>query len=261
MNDTQAAPDRVRTERLKAYRQAEGTRTTNERDQEVLRHLPLVQTVVERLCAGLPRSVDKDDLFHAGVIGLIDALNRYDASRDTAFSTYAVLRIRGQIIDELRDRDWVPRGVRERARAYQQAVTDLHGELGRMPSDTELARRLGVPEDELDALAQSTQLVGQVSLESPTGEDGELGDALAKRDDESADPSRHLEADDRRQVLARLLATLSEQDRLVVKLYYFENLLMKEIAEILGVTESRICQIHSRVIALLRARVGDALAL
>mgnify|MGYP000111277947 CR=1 FL=1 len=218
-----------------AYRSAEAVRGEGEREREILRHLPLVHSVVERVCAHLPPSVDRDDLFHAGVIGLIDALGRFDASRDNAFSTYAVLRIRGQIIDELRARDWVPRGARERAREYQ---------------------RLGVPEDDLPAREHEAQLAIQVSLDAPTGEDGSLGDGVAALAHADSDPARHIEDADRRAVLLRVLATLSEQERRVVKLYYFENLLMKEIAALLGVTESRICQIHGRILAVLRMRLG-----
>jgi RNA polymerase sigma factor for flagellar operon FliA len=248
----------VYSDRVKAYKAAEHTRTGGEREQEILRHLPLVHTVVDRVCASLPATVDRDDLFHAGVIGLIDALSRFDASRDNAFSTYAVMRIRGQVIDELRARDWVPRGARERARDYQQAVTELTGDLGRLPSDHELASHLGVPVEEMLSIEREAQLVVQVSLDAPLSDD-QLGggSALARADDETANPARHLERADRQRMIAELLDTLSEQERMVIKLYYFENLLMKEIAEVLGVTESRVCQIHGRTMAVLRGRLGD----
>lgn len=246
----------VRNESLKAYRQAETMRGTDEREQEILRHLPLVRTVVDRVTAHLPPNVDRDDLFHAGVIGLIDALNRFDASRDNAFSTYAVMRIRGQVIDELRARDWVTRGARERAKAYHQAVKELSTTLQRMPTDSELADELEVEEGELAEIEREAQLAVQISLDTPVGDELRLGATLARRDDDSINPHRHLDAADRRKLVAGILATLSEQERLVVKLYYFENLLMKEIAAVLGVTESRVCQIHTRVLAVLRTRVG-----
>ncbi len=239
-----------------AYRSAEHTRTSDEREREILRHLPLVHTVVERIAAHLPPSVDKEDLFHAGVIGLIDAIARFDPGRDHAFSTYAVVRIRGAVIDELRARDWVSRGARERAREWQQAVNALTAELGRMPADAELAQRLGVAEADLPALESASAIATQVSLEEPVGEDLHLGATLARRDDLEANPARHLERDDRRALLAKAFRWLSEQERLVVKLYYFENLMMKEIGAILGVTESRVCQIHARVVAILRQRLG-----
>jgi RNA polymerase sigma factor for flagellar operon FliA len=242
------------------YRQsAGGPAGTSEAD--VLRHLPLVQTVVDRISSHLPPHVDRDDLFHAGVIGLIDALGKFEPARDNAFSTYAVLRIRGAVIDELRARDWVPRGARERAKAYQVAVSELSARLGRLPKDEELAARLGVDVALLPELETQSTLAAQVSLDTPVGEDGALGDGLSRRDDESADPGRFMEADDRRRMLARMLASLSEQERLVIKLYYFESLLMKEIAAILGVTESRVCQIHARVMTALKARFGSSLAL
>ena len=228
---------------------------------DVLRHLPLVQTVVDRVAAHLPPHVDKDDLFNAGVIGLIDCLTRFDPTRDNTFSTYAVLRIRGAVIDELRARDWVPRGARERAKAYQLAVSELSHELGRLPSDDELAKRLGIDTALLPELEAQSTLAAQISLDMPLGDDVALGDGLSRRDDENADPSRHMESDDRRRVLTRMLSSLTEQERLVIKLYYFESLLMKEIAAVLGVTESRVCQIHARVLVLLKSRFGDSLVI
>lgn len=246
----------VRNDPMKAYRKAEHLRSGDEREQEILRHLPLVRTVVDRITAHLPPTVDRDDLFHAGVIGLIDALNRFDASRDNAFSTYAVMRIRGQVIDELRARDWVTRGARERAKAYHHAVKELSSTLQRLPTDAELAEELEIEECDLADMEREAQLAVQVSLDAPVGEETQLGATLAKRDDENANPHRNIDIADRRKLVAQILGTLGEQDRLVVKLYYFENLLMKEIAAIIGVTESRVCQIHSRVLAVLRTRLG-----
>jgi RNA polymerase sigma factor for flagellar operon FliA len=247
----------ARSDGIKAYKQAQKLRDqSKERDDNIVRHLPLVHSVVERIAAHLPAVVDRDDLFHAGVIGLIDALNRFDASRDNAFSTYAVMRIRGQIIDDLRARDWIPRSARNRAKEYQHAVNALTQKVGRLPTDQELAAFLEVSEDELVTIEKEAQLSMQISLDAPSGEDGEMGSRLSRNDDEWANPARNLERDDQRKLLAELLTTLTEQERMIVKLYYFENLLMKEIAEVLGVTESRICQIHSRIIVLLRSRLG-----
>ena len=247
---------------VNAYKQATtGTRPEAEREAEILRHLPLVHTVVDRVCAHLPPNVDRDDLFHAGVIGLMDALNRFDATRDNTFSTYAVMRIRGAVIDELRARDWVPRSARERARDYQRAVSDLARTLGRTPTDHELAKTLGVAPEELTEIERSAHLATQVSIDQPVGgEDGTvMGSLLAARDGDESNPARFLERDDLRRVLAKVLATLTEQERLVIKMYYFEELLLKEIAAVLGVTESRVCQIHGRIMGVLRARVAQQL--
>jgi RNA polymerase sigma factor for flagellar operon FliA len=242
---------------LRAYAVARSTRSAEERDAEIVSHLPLVHSVVERIAQHLPHTVDKDDLFHAGVIGLIEAIDRFDHSRETAFSTYAVLRIRGSIMDDLRARDCVSRGVRARTREYQEAVHELTNTLGHMPDDSELAAHLRCSQDELLDLERQTQLAIQVSIDSPTGENGTLGDLIQHRGENN--PDLQLERDDLRELLARVLGEFKEQERLVVKLYYYENMLMKEIALVLGVTESRICQIHSRIMALLRsklARVG-----
>jgi RNA polymerase sigma factor for flagellar operon FliA len=166
------------------------------------------------------------------------------------------MRIRGQVMDELRARDWVSRGARERSRAYHQAVEMLSQRLGRMPDDHTLARHLGVDEADLLDMEREAQLAVQVSLDAPTGEDTDLGSLLARRDDETADPARNLDRHDREKLIASVLRTLTEQERLVVKLYYFEDMLMKEIAATLGVTESRVCQIHTRIMATLRTRLG-----
>ncbi|MHC5068125.1 MAG: sigma-70 family RNA polymerase sigma factor, partial [Planctomycetota bacterium] len=157
------------SDRLAAYRSAAATRTPAEREAEIERHLPLVHSVVERLMAHLPPTVDRDDLFHAGVIGLIDAIERFDASRGNAFSTYAVLRIRGAVIDELRARDWVPRGARQRSRDYQRALDDLHRRLGRLPDHHELADELGIDSSDIDHLEREAHIASQISLETPVG--------------------------------------------------------------------------------------------
>jgi RNA polymerase sigma factor for flagellar operon FliA len=250
----------MKTDRVRAYRRAEGTRTGDEREMEILRHLPLVQTVVDRVAVHLPPTVDRDDLFHAGVIGLIDAINRFDPSRNNAFSTYAVMRIRGQIIDDLRARDWVPRGARERARDWRRALTELGARHGRGLTAAELAAELGVPEDELPEIERGANLATMVSIDAPTGEDGDgaISAFIPDLHPESVNPARHLERDDLKQALADALRLLTPQERLVVKLYYFEELLLKEIAAVMGVTESRVCQIHGRVMGVLRSRLTRA---
>lgn len=245
-----------RSGRLAAYREAERTHGAEERDAHIMSHLPLVHSVAEKIAAYLPPSVDRDDLFHAGVIGLMDAIDRFDHSRETAFSTYAVLRIRGAIIDELRARDWVPRSTRTRARDYQSAVNELHQKLGRLPNDDELATQLGVSIGELPDIERSAHLSSQVSIDSPVGDGATLGDFLDGGHSER--PTLRMELADQRKVLLEILESLKEQERLIIKLYYFENMLMKDIAQIIGVTESRVCQIHSRLMSLLRVRCAQA---
>ena len=245
MNDSGSA--------LKAYSAANSTRSEAERENEIMRHLPLVHTVVDRLCAHLPTHLDREDLFHAGVLGLITAIDRFDASRNNAFSTYAVLRIRGSVIDELRARDWVPRGIRSR-KDYHQAMQDLASEVDRLPSDEELAEALGIDLDELANYERDAQLARQISLDAPAGEDGTLKQHLPEVGADH-DPGKRMNREERREILISCLEEMKEKERLVLKLYYFENLMMKEIAEVLKVTESRVCQIHSRCMALLRSRL------
>jgi RNA polymerase sigma factor for flagellar operon FliA len=242
---------------LRAYQEARSTLNEVEREAEILRHLPLVHSVVSRIATHLPDSVDREDLFHAGVIGLIDAIERFDPSRDNAFSTYAVLRIRGAVMDELRARDCFSRGMRSRTREYQEAVHLLSQRLGRTPDDAELADHLDIDMDELLEVERQSQLAVQISLDAPVGDNANIGNLVSRQRD-TDNPARNLESEDRRRILLEMIDTLDEQERLIIKLYYFEELLMKEIATVLGKTESRICQIHSRIMARLRLRLVQA---
>lgn len=242
---------------LRAYQESRATLSEADREAEIMRHLPLVHSVVTRIASHLPENVEREDLFHAGVIGLIDAIERFDPERDNAFSTYAVLRIRGSVMDELRARDCFSRGMRTRTREYQEAVHALGQRLGRTPDDHELAEYLDIDLDSLMEVERQSQLSVQLSLDAPVGDNANIGQ-LVSRERETDNPARNLEAEDRREVLLAMLDTLSEQERLVVKLYYFEELLMKEIATVLGKTESRICQIHSRIMARLKLRLQQA---
>ncbi|NRA36587.1 MAG: FliA/WhiG family RNA polymerase sigma factor [Planctomycetes bacterium] len=241
---------------LKAYQAAQQTRTSQERDSEILRHLPLVHSVVERIAIHLPPHIDKEDLFHAGVIGLIDALDRFDASRKNAFSTYAVLRIRGSILDELRSRDVVSRNMRMHMREYKKAIHELTHSLDRLPNDEELIDYLDISADDLFEIERQSQFANQISLDAPHGEQGTLGSIVNSRNDEQ--PCANIEREDQQQMLHKIINSLKEQERLIIKLYYFEGLLMKEIAMVLDLTESRICQIHSRLVTLLRVRLEKA---
>ena len=242
--------------KLQAYQQAQQTRTGPERDEEIIRNLPLVHSIVERIAVHMPSSIDKDDLFHAGVIGLIDALDRFDASRNNAFSTYAVLRIRGSIMDELRARDCISRHMRAQTRDYQKAVHFLTNSLGQLPSDEQIAEHLKISTDALFEIERQSQFSHQISLDAPVGESGPLGNILSDVDDEN--PGAGMEREDQKRVLHDVVNNLKEQERLIIKLYYFEGLLMKEIAMVLDITESRVCQIHSRLMALLRMRLEHA---
>jgi RNA polymerase sigma factor FliA len=233
------------------------------RDRLILTYAPLVKYVAGRIGSGLPAHVDDEDLVSYGLLGLIGAIERYDPERDVKFETYAVARIRGQIIDELRALDWVPRSVRARAREIERTIGDLEARLGRAPTDEEIAAKLGISVDELE------ESLGEISRSSIAALD-ELwtvsssggGDQVALIDtieDEAApDPQGTLSATEQREALAGAIARLPEREKLVVTLYYYEELTLREIGEVLGVTESRVSQLHTKAVLRLKAHLAAA---
>jgi RNA polymerase sigma factor for flagellar operon FliA len=252
---TPQAPPRPTGRQLKAY---QNTQKQVDEEQQIEANLPLVRSLVERIAFNLPSHVDRDDLFHAGVIGLMEAVRRYDASRHNAFSTYAVLRIRGAIIDELRARDWIPRASREKTKRHQEAIRELTINHGRLPSDDELADALGIQIAELPAFERQASLHNVLSLDKGSeDDDGNMTTQHLEPADPNAanDPTQALGEQEQRELLVAALGNLKEQERLVLKLYYFEGLLMREIAEVLNVTESRVCQIHRRAMPMLRGKL------
>jgi RNA polymerase sigma factor FliA len=225
------------------------------RERLILHYAPLVKYVASRVATGLPSSVDQADLVSYGMFGLIDALEKFDPERGNKFETYAIPRIKGAIIDELRAMDWVPRSVRFKAREIEKAYSDLESILKRAPSEKEIAERLGVSLPELHevinqiSFVQVLQLDEILSVGSERGEQVSLLDTLADR---SVDPTTGLEGEETRGLLAAAINSLSEREKIVVTLYYFEGLTLAEIGEILGVTESRVCQIHTKAVGQLR---------
>ncbi len=231
------------------------------RDQLILHYAPLVQFVAGRIASAAPTHVDRADLVSYGVFGLIDAVEKYDPSRGYRFETYAIARIRGNILDELRSFDWVPRSVRAKARAIDAATGDLQAELHRYPTDAELARALAMTDDELQRAMSQVALVNLVNFDTALGSavDGEpaltVGDTLA---DGGEGPDYDVELAETRRDLADAIGQLSERERDVVALYYHDGLTLAEIGEVLGVTESRACQIHGKAVAQLRRRLAAA---
>ena len=209
---------------------------------------------------GVPQHVDSADLVSYGIIGLIDAIDRYDPERAVKFETYAIPRIKGAIIDELRAIDWVPRSVRAKARAVEQAYASLEGTLLRTPSDAEVAAELDMTEDELQVVLRQISFVGVAALDEVFMVGGEraerttLGDTIA---DSTAGPVDRFEDKESKEILAQAIAQLGDRERTVLSLYYYEGLTLAEIGEILGVTESRVCQIHTKAVLQLRSRLSD----
>jgi len=230
------------------------------RERLILHYAPLVKYVASRVATGLPASVDQADLVSYGMFGLIDALEKFDPGRGNKFETYAIPRIKGAIIDELRAMDWVPRSVRFKAREIEKAYSDLESIHKRAPTETEVAARLGVTLRELHevinqiSFVQVVQLDEILSVGSDRGEQVSLIDTLADR---GTDPTTSLEGQETRGMLAAAINSLSEREKIVVTLYYFEGLTLAEIGEILGLTESRVCQIHTKAVGQLRLQLVE----
>ena len=236
------------------------TASPQARERLILHYAPLVKYVASRVATGLPATVEQADLVSYGMFGLIDALEKFEPARGNKFETYAIPRIKGAIIDELRAMDWVPRSVRFKARGIEKAYSDLESMLKRAPSEKEVAARLGVTLRELHDVVTQISFVSVLALDellsvgSDRGEQVSLLDTLADR---GSDVSMGLEGQETRGLLAAAINSLSEREKIVVTLYYFEGLTLAEIGEILGVTESRVCQIHTKAVNQLRLQLVE----
>jgi RNA polymerase sigma factor for flagellar operon FliA len=243
----------------KAYK---GRACRDARDALILHYSPLVHYVAGRVAVNLPRTVDRSDLVSSGVFGLIDAIEKFEPDRGFRFETYAIARIKGNMVDELRSLDWVPRSVRRKARAIEEACVQLEADLHRPPTDSELADALDMTDDQLQTALSQVALVNLVTFDAMVGGgsvDGDdvitVGDTLVDR---AEGPVDLVEVAELRRSLADAIEHLSEREKRVVSLYYFDGLTLAEIGEVLGVTESRACQIHGKVVLQLRLRLAAA---
>ncbi len=231
------------------------------RERLVVAYSPLVKYVSGRMASGLPAHVDEADLISYGLVGLISAISRFEPEREIKFETYAITRIKGAIIDELRSLDWVPRSVRARARAIEKANAKLEHKLQRAPSDEEMAMELDMTVQEFqDALLQiSNSTVAALdelwTVSDASGDQVSLLDTL--QDPDAPDPAAVMDQTDLKDRVADAIARLPEREKLVIALYYYENLTLREIGEVLGVTESRISQLHTKAVLRLRGRLSD----
>jgi len=233
------------------------------RDRLILTYAPLVKYVAGRLGSGLPAHVDEGDLVSYGLLGLIGAIERYDPERDIKFETYAMARIKGAIIDELRALDWVPRSVRSRAREIERAITELEARLGRAPTDEEIAGKLSISVEELEESLTDISRSSIAALDelwSATGEGDQVSLLDTLEDTTGPKPAEALDETELREALADAIARLPEREKLVVTLYYYEELTLREIGEVLGVTESRVSQLHTKAVLRLKARLAGATA-
>ncbi len=231
------------------------------RERLVVAYSPLVKYVAGRMSAGLPPHVDEADLISYGLLGLITAIERFELAREIKFETYAIPRIRGSIIDELRSLDWVPRSVRARAREIERANAKLEHKLQRAPSDEEMAKELEMEVSEFnDALLQisNSTIAALDEMWTVSDSSGDQISLLATiHDPDAPDPEQLIDATELKDRVADAIARLPEREKLVVALYYYENLTLREIGEVLGVTESRVSQLHTKAVLRLRSRLGE----
>jgi RNA polymerase sigma factor for flagellar operon FliA len=234
--------------------------TQERRAELVVHYAPLVKYVAGRMSASMPPSIERADLVSYGVFGLIDAIDRFRSDRRCKFETYAISRIRGAILDELRRLDWVPRSVRAKAGRVQWAITELEAMLQRSPTDAELARFLGTSPRDLRATLTQIFSSTTTALEELTPDAGttQAATAVADSDDE---PAAVVDAAAMRDIVAATIKSLPERERTVLSLYYYENLTLAEIGSIMGVTESRVCQVHARAVLQMRSRIESQVRL
>ena len=234
------------------------------REQLILQYAPLVKYVVGRLAIMLPRILDSDDVLSIGTMGLIEAVDRFDPSTGVKFQTYAISRVRGAILDELRSLDWIPRSARQRSSDIAKTFARLEAQTGITPTDEEVARELGLDMHQYQQASLSASAV-ILSLETPVGSgDGEGGEGASLVDTIEAtgtpDPSDALEESETLEGLASAIGALSERERMLLSLYYEQELTMKEISAVLEVSESRVCPLHSRALHRLRAHMSSLVA-
>ena len=233
----------------------------SQREKLLLKYARLVKYVVNRMLISIPPCLEKDDLISAGTIGLLEAIDKYNSQKGINFETYAIYRIRGAILDELRSVNWAPRTVQEKARELERTYRNLEQRLGRMTTDEEVAQEMGITVEELYHRLDVARGISPLSLEqfqySPNGGGGvTLLDSLSSN---SPSPLAATEKVELREVIAQVLSSLPEKERMVMALYYYEGLTLKEIGEVLHLSESRVCQIHTKVIIKLRVRLGKVL--
>lgn len=246
---------------VKKYKAEPNKITPEEKNKLVIEYSPLIKFIAQKIAVRLPSNIELDDLISSGVIGLMDAIDKYDPTRDNKFKTYAEFRIRGAILDELRAQDWVPRSVRDKSKMLDKALVELESQLGRSPSEEEIAGKLGLSMDEFYDLINQVRPVSLVSIDD--------ANTLSNMDKKSIlnllegtrlnNPLVQLNMKSVKEVVAKAIEDLPERQRLVLSLYYYEDLNLKEIGRILRVTESRVSQLHAQAVSRLRAKLTQFL--
>lgn len=243
---------------LKKYKEEPRKLAPTQKDDVIKEYAPLIKFIAQKIAVRLPSNIELDDLISAGVIGLMDAIEKYDSSRDNKFKTYAEFRIRGAILDELRAQDWVPRSIRDKAKLLDKTMVQLEADLGRTATDEEVAKCLNITIDEFHDLVNQVRPVSLLPIDHATTfsntDKKSIMDILEGSRTNS--PFNQLNVKNIKEVVAVAIEELPERQRLVLSLYYYEDLNLKEIGQVLRVTESRVSQLHAQAVARLRARLA-----
>lgn len=234
----------------------------NQKEELIKEYAPLIKFVAQKIAIRLPPNIELDDLISAGSIGLMDAIDKWDPTRDNKFKTYAEFRIRGSILDELRGQDWVPRSVRDKSKALDRTVAALENEIGRVPTEEEISGKLNMSMEEFHGLVNQVRPVSLLSIDDqPTFSDSDKKSiANLLEGAKSSNPFNQLNLKVVKDVVAKAIEELPERQRLVLSLYYFEDLNLKEIGQVLQVTESRVSQLHAQAVIRLRAKLTVTIA-
>jgi len=242
---------------VKKYQQAFQAEQENKdeklREELILKYAPLVKNIAERIAIRLPPNICKEELIGPGIMGLFDAIEKFDSTREIKFRTYANLRIKGAILDELRKMDWISRSIRRNIHRIEDAMRSLELKLGREPEDSEVAQELGVDIDSYYKMTMKAQGAGLLSLDEimPDG----ITPKLCRQVSNTSSPFDELKIKESKKIISKALSTLSKKEQMVMSLYYYDEMTLKEIAKVLDLTESRISQIHSKVIIKLRTKL------
>lgn len=242
---------------LKKFKEAPNKLTQEQKDKLILEYAPLIRFIAQKIAVRLPSNIELDDLISSGVIGLMDAIEKYDPSRDNKFKTYAEFRVRGSILDELRAQDWVPRSVRDKAKLLDRTLIALETELGRSPTEDEVAARLQMTIGQFYDLLNEVRPVSILSIDEQSSFSTVDKKSILNLLEgcKTSNPLNELNLKTVKDVVAKAIEDLPERQRLVLSLYYYEDLNLKEIGRVLRVTESRVSQVHAQAIARLRAKL------
>ncbi|MGZ5278724.1 MAG: FliA/WhiG family RNA polymerase sigma factor [Pseudobdellovibrionaceae bacterium] len=246
---------------VKKYKDEPRKIQPTEKDKLVLEYAPLIKFIAQKIAVRLPSNIELDDLISSGVIGLMDAIDKYDPTRDNKFKTYAEFRIRGAILDELRAQDWVPRSIRDKAKLLDKTMANLEADLGRIPTDDEVAKTLNVSIDEFHELLNQVRPVSLLSIdESQTFSNVDKKSILNILEGcKLNNPFNQLNIKSVKDIVTQAIEELPERQRLVLSLYYYEDLNLKEIGKVLRVTESRVSQLHAQAVSRLRNKLAQTL--